>query len=60
MTQQLPVQTLQPMIRVLSDEQVQAIHNATLEILEKHAVPPLSEETKAVIAEVLAERAAAG
>lgn len=38
MTQQLPVQTLQPMIRVLSDEQVQAIHNATLEILAQTGV----------------------
>jgi len=37
-TQQLPVQTLQPMIRVLSDEQVRAIHYATLEILAKTGV----------------------
>jgi trimethylamine--corrinoid protein Co-methyltransferase len=37
-TQQLPVQTLQPMIRVLSAEQVQAIHNASLEILTKTGV----------------------
>ena len=38
MTQQLPVQTLQPMIRVLSDEQVRVIHNATLEILGQTGV----------------------
>jgi len=37
-TQQLPVPTLQPMIRMLSDEQVRAIHLATLEILEKIGV----------------------
>ena len=30
------------------------------EILEEHEVPPLSEEAEAVIAEVLAERAAVG
>jgi len=37
-TRQLPVQTLQPSVRVLSDEQVQAIHYATLEILAKTGV----------------------
>ena len=37
-TQQLPVPTLQPMIRVLSDEQVLAIHSATLEILERTGI----------------------
>jgi trimethylamine--corrinoid protein Co-methyltransferase len=38
MTQQLPIQRLQPVIRVLSDEGVRALHNATLEILEKIGV----------------------
>jgi trimethylamine--corrinoid protein Co-methyltransferase len=38
MSQQLPVPTQHPMIRVFSDEQVQAIHFATLEILEKTGV----------------------
>jgi trimethylamine--corrinoid protein Co-methyltransferase len=38
MTGQLPAATLQPMIRVLSDEQVRAIHSATLEILERIGV----------------------
>jgi len=37
-TQQLPIPTLQPMVRALSDEQVRAIHNATLEILAKTGV----------------------
>jgi len=37
-TQQLPVQTLQPMIRVLSDEQVREIHYATLNILAQTGV----------------------
>lgn len=38
MTQQLPIQMLQPLMRVLSDEGVKALHNATLEILEKIGV----------------------
>ena len=38
MTQQLPIPTLQPTIRVLSDEQVRAIHNATLEILSQTGI----------------------
>ena len=38
MTQQLPIPTLQPFVRALSDEQVRAIHNATLEILAKTGV----------------------
>lgn len=38
MTQQLSIPTLQPSIRVLSDGQIQAIHHATLEILEKTGV----------------------
>ena len=33
MPKQLPVSTLQPMVKMLSDEQVRAIHYATLEIL---------------------------
>ena len=38
MTQQLPIPTLQPFVRALSDEQVRAIHNATLEILAQTGV----------------------
>ena len=38
MTQQLPIPTLQPMVRALSDEQVRAIHYATLEILAQTGV----------------------
>lgn len=35
MTQQLPVPTLQPFVRALSDEQVRAIHAASLAILHR-------------------------
>ncbi len=38
MTKQLPISTLQPMVRMLSDEQVRAIHYATLEILSQTGV----------------------
>ncbi|MBE9474311.1 MAG: trimethylamine methyltransferase family protein [Chloroflexi bacterium] len=38
MPKQLPVSTLQPMVKMLSDEQVRAMHNATLEILSQTGV----------------------
>ncbi len=38
MTHQLPIPTLQPFVRALSDEQVRAIHYATLEILAQTGV----------------------
>jgi len=38
MPKQLSVSTLQPMVKMLSDEQVQAIHYATLEILSQTGV----------------------
>ena len=38
MTEQLPIPTLQPFAHGLSDEQVQAIHHATLEILSQTGV----------------------
>ncbi len=38
MTQQLPIPTLQPFTRGLSDEQVRAVHYATLEILSQTGV----------------------
>ncbi|TEU15763.1 MAG: hypothetical protein E3J21_12120 [Anaerolineales bacterium] len=33
MTEQIPVETLHPTIRMLSDEQIQAIHHTSLDIL---------------------------
>ena len=38
MSQQLPVPTLYPKVQALSDDQIQAIHSASLEILEKTGV----------------------
>lgn len=38
MPKQLPVSTLQPVVKMLSDEQVRAIHYATLEILSQTGV----------------------
>jgi trimethylamine--corrinoid protein Co-methyltransferase len=49
MTQQLPVHTCQPFFRALSDEQVRAIHIATLEILEKIGVEMQDPQAKALL-----------
>ena len=38
MNQHTPIETLKPMIRVLSDEQVQTLHSATLQILAQTGV----------------------
>ncbi len=51
MTQQLPLPTIQPSIRVLSDEQMQAIHLAVLEILEKTGVDLQDEAGRALLLE---------
>jgi trimethylamine--corrinoid protein Co-methyltransferase len=38
MTEQVPVETLRPTIRVLSDEQVKAIHHTSLDILSRTGI----------------------
>ncbi len=38
MTQQIPIPTLKPMVRMVSDEQVRELHYATLEILSQTGV----------------------
>ncbi len=38
MTQQIPVPTLHPTIRMLSDDQIKAIHNTSLDILEQTGI----------------------
>ena len=38
MDQNTPIETVKPMIRVLSDEQVQALHSATLQILAQTGI----------------------
>lgn len=49
MTQQLPVPTCQPFFRALSDEQVRAIHRASLAILEKTGVVLQDPQAKALL-----------
>ncbi len=51
MTQQLPVGTLQPFARALSDEQVRAIHAASMAILERTGVDMQSSRAKALLLE---------
>ena len=38
MTEQIPIPTLSPMMRMVSDEQVRELHYATLEILSQTGV----------------------
>ncbi|OQY22236.1 MAG: hypothetical protein B6I34_06175 [Anaerolineaceae bacterium 4572_32.1] len=38
MTEQIPISTLHPTIRMLSDEQIQAIHNTSLDILSQTGI----------------------
>ncbi|MBC8448649.1 MAG: trimethylamine methyltransferase family protein [Chloroflexi bacterium] len=38
MTEQLPIETLHPTIRMLSDEQIQAIHHSSLDILSRTGI----------------------
>ncbi len=38
MTEQIPIETLHPTMRMLSDEQIQAIHNTSLDILSRTGI----------------------
>ena len=38
MTEQIPIETLHPTIRMLSDEQIQAIHHTSLDILSRTGI----------------------
>ena len=49
MKQQLPIQTLQPKIRVLSEEAIRAIHNATLEVFEQTGVEMQDEQGRQIL-----------
>ncbi|MGD9147943.1 MAG: trimethylamine methyltransferase family protein [Anaerolineae bacterium] len=43
MTEQIPIETLHPTIRMLSDEQIQAIHQASLDILSRTGIVMVHE-----------------
>ena len=51
MPKQLPVSTLQPKVQTLSDEQVRAIHYATLEILSRTGVEMQDPQGREVLLE---------
>ncbi|MEA3439096.1 MAG: trimethylamine methyltransferase family protein [Chloroflexota bacterium] len=51
MPEQLPVSTLQPMVKMLSDEQVRAIHYATLEILSRTGVEMQDPQGREILLE---------
>ena len=44
MTKQIPIETLHPTIRMLSDEQIQEIHNSSLDILSRTGIVMKHEE----------------
>jgi trimethylamine--corrinoid protein Co-methyltransferase len=49
MTQQIPIETLYPTIRVLSDDQIRAIHNASLDILSRTGIVIKNEKGRALL-----------
>jgi trimethylamine---corrinoid protein Co-methyltransferase len=49
MTVQIPVETLHPTIRVLSDEQIRAIHHASLDILSGTGIVMKSEAARELL-----------
>ena len=46
MTTQIPIETLRPSMRMLSDEQVLAIHNASLDILAQTGIVMKNEAAR--------------
>ena len=51
MTQQIPVSTLHPTIRMLSDEQLQAIHRTSLDILSSTGIVMKNDRARALLLE---------
>jgi len=49
MTVQIPIETLHPTVRVLSDDQMQAIHNASLDILSGTGIVMKSEAARELL-----------
>lgn len=49
MTEQIPISTLRPTMRMLSDEQLQAIHNASLDILSGTGIVMKSEAARQLL-----------
>jgi trimethylamine--corrinoid protein Co-methyltransferase len=51
MTEQIPIATLSPTIRMLSDEQLQAIHNTSLDILSRTGIVMKNEAARELLLE---------
>ena len=51
MTEQIPIETLHPAIRMLSDEQIQAIHQASLDILSRTGIVMVHEGARELLLE---------
>ncbi len=49
MTEQIPVATLHPTIRMLSDEQIQAIHHTSLDILTQTGIVMKNEQARQLL-----------
>ncbi len=51
MTEQIPIETLHPTIRMLSDEQIQEIHNTSLDILSRTGIVMKNEAGRQLLLE---------
>ena len=49
MTEQIPVETLRPSMRMLSDEQIQAIHHTSLDILYRTGIVMHNETARQLL-----------
>ncbi|MGB9593321.1 MAG: trimethylamine methyltransferase family protein [Anaerolineae bacterium] len=49
MSEQVPIETLHPTIRMLSDEQIQAIHNTSLDILSRTGIVMKNEKARQLL-----------
>jgi len=49
MTKQIPISTLHPTVRMLSDEQIEAIHNASLDILAQTGIVMKNEKARRLL-----------
>lgn len=49
MTEQIPIETLHPTMRMLSDEQVKAIHNTSLDILSRTGIVMKNEAARRLL-----------
>lgn len=49
MTEQIPIETLHPTVRMLSDEQIQAIHHSSLDILSRTGIVMTNEAGRSLL-----------